>query len=134
METLGILWLVAAIVGPCIAIAPLIIWRNTNRANQLLALIAVQLGAAPRDVQAVLSGGSARIAAGKEHKLCPDCGARVVARAESCPGCGHQFKLAPRPLACPECGQDITHMPESCPKCGREFKYSTKAERDARRV
>lgn len=44
----GIFWFIACIfffiVGLCIAIAPLIIWRNTNRTNRLLALLLQQNG------------------------------------------------------------------------------------------
>jgi len=47
-EGAGIIGLVIALsillISICITIAPLIIWRNGNRTNRLLALIAVQVG------------------------------------------------------------------------------------------
>ncbi len=47
-EGLGIIWLIVLIaiiiVAICITIAPLIIWRNGNRTNRLLSLIALRLG------------------------------------------------------------------------------------------
>lgn len=38
------IWIFIALVSFCIAIAPLIIWRNTNRTNRLLALLLSQKG------------------------------------------------------------------------------------------
>jgi len=45
---LGIIWLMIVIailiISVCISVAPLIIWRNGNRTNRLLSLIALRLG------------------------------------------------------------------------------------------
>lgn len=125
MGGIGFVWLVMVIIGLCIAIAPLIIWRNTNRANRLLGQIAIQLGCNPDDIQLIFSGGRLKMRAGKNQKQCPGCNA-IRPNAEAvCSFCGHQFPMAPRKVACPDCQTDITHMPPECPECGRRFKYKT---------
>ena len=47
-EALGIMWVLAvaaiAIIAVCITVAPLIIWRNTNRMNRLLVLMLAKQG------------------------------------------------------------------------------------------
>ena len=43
MEIILLLWLIILIMGICLTIAPLIIWRNTNRTNILLQKIDKQL-------------------------------------------------------------------------------------------
>ena len=44
MEKIAILWLIFFVVGICITIAPLLIWRNGNRTNRLLALMLIRQG------------------------------------------------------------------------------------------
>ena len=55
-----VLGFVGVILGFCITIAPLIIWRNTNRANRLLALMAARAGVTPEETKAawIAGGGS----------------------------------------------------------------------------
>lgn len=55
-----VLGFVGIILGFCITIAPLIIWRNTNRANRLLALMAARAGVTPEEIKAawIAGGGS----------------------------------------------------------------------------
>lgn len=53
-----VLGFVGVILGFCITIAPLIIWRNTNRANRLLALMAARAGVTPKEIKDVwIAGG-----------------------------------------------------------------------------
>lgn len=47
-QALGIMWVLAVaaivIIAACITVAPLIIWRNTNRMNRLLVLMLAKQG------------------------------------------------------------------------------------------
>lgn len=47
-EALGIIWFLAVaalvVIAVCITVAPLIIWRNTNRMNRLLVLMLAKQG------------------------------------------------------------------------------------------
>ena len=47
-EALGIMWFLAVVslivIAVCITVAPLIIWRNTNRMNRLLVLMLAKQG------------------------------------------------------------------------------------------
>jgi predicted RNA-binding Zn-ribbon protein involved in translation (DUF1610 family) len=122
----GLLWIMMFIICLCIAIAPLIIWRNTNRTNRLLAIIAIKAGADIEEVRSVLNGGRVQFAPKASEKFCPACGAMRPATERVCKFCGHESAIAPRKIVCPDCGQDITHMPSECPKCGKRFTYKTK--------
>jgi hypothetical protein len=55
----GLLIVIAIIVFfICITIAPLIIWRNGNRTNRLLSLIALNVGVSPDQIRiAFYKGG-----------------------------------------------------------------------------
>lgn len=56
---LGLTWLFFFVIGILISIAPLMIWRNTNRQNKLLALMARQVGVPATSIRiAWLQGGS----------------------------------------------------------------------------
>lgn len=71
----GLVWVVLFIVCLCIAIAPLIIWRNTNRTNRLLAIIAMKVGTDTEEIRSVLNGGRVQFSPKASEKLCPTCGA-----------------------------------------------------------
>lgn len=47
-QALGIMWFLAVaalvVIAVCITVAPLIIWRNTNRMNRLLVLMLAKQG------------------------------------------------------------------------------------------
>lgn len=43
-------WLIFIVVGVLITVAPLVIWRNTNRQNRLLALMARNQGIPAVDI------------------------------------------------------------------------------------
>jgi hypothetical protein len=54
-----LIFIIILVVSFCIAIAPLFIWRNGNRTNRLLALIAINQGISADQVREVFySGGS----------------------------------------------------------------------------
>ncbi len=52
-----LVWLILVAIGLLITIAPLILWRNTNRTNRMLALIAEQLGVPPQRITYVYKNG-----------------------------------------------------------------------------
>lgn len=52
-----LIYLAILIIGLCITIAPLIIWRNGNRSNRMLVLIALQLGVPAKQIKDVFSKG-----------------------------------------------------------------------------
>ena len=52
-----LVWLVLVLIGVLITIAPLILWRNTNRTNWLLALIAEQVGVPPQRIANIYKNG-----------------------------------------------------------------------------
>ena len=60
-EGLGVVGLLISlailIIGLCITIAPLIIWRNGNRTNRLLAIIALHQGVPPEKIKDAFSKG-----------------------------------------------------------------------------
>jgi len=62
MEGLGIFGFLLIVLGICITIAPLLIWRNTNRTNRLLALQLARQGAKPEDVRSAWSDGGSHLA------------------------------------------------------------------------
>mgnify|MGYP006309077621 CR=1 FL=1 len=60
-EGLGVIGLLIPlamiVIGLCITIAPLIIWRNGNRTNRMLALIALQQGIPADKIKDAFSKG-----------------------------------------------------------------------------
>ncbi len=88
MEGIGVLWLLATIVSLCIAFAPLILWRNTNRTNRLLSMLAIQNGADPKHVAQVASGRAEPIRFPNGTKICPNCSTAQDAKIHVCGICG----------------------------------------------
>jgi hypothetical protein len=60
-EGLGIfgftIFIAFIVISICITLAPLVIWRNGNRTNRLLALIALHQGIPAQKIQEVFSKG-----------------------------------------------------------------------------
>jgi len=147
-----ILWIAAFIIGICITIAPLIIWRNTNRTNRLLALMLLRHGV-PREIviEAYDASGSSiggvpgsgvgfkQVAkeTAQNFKLSADDQKAEPIKPASryCHHCGSDAPLdadtcpsctrilPEHPVFCPKCGHEITHRPESCPGCGAKYRY-----------
>lgn len=88
MESLGIIWLIALIIGLCITFAPLFIWRNTNRTNRLLSMIAIQNGADAQHVAQVASGRAEPIRFPNGTKICQNCSSAQDAKTHTCRICG----------------------------------------------
>jgi membrane protease subunit (stomatin/prohibitin family) len=136
------------IFGICIAVAPLIIWRNTNRTNRLLAIIAVQLGAAEEDVRTAWdSGGGAipRVTGLKNGGILGALAgfrdnyrqamaeqntedsqdsqpASAAPTARFCAACGADD--IPLDVAtCPKCTRILPENPMFCPRCGHEITH-----------
>jgi len=113
-----IVWIFIVIVSFCIAIASLLIWRNTNRTNRLLALLLVQNGTEPNliskayygtgsdieylNVQSYsndqensatmpVQGTSANNDDSGRTKVCPACGTVCSANATKCRICPREF-------------------------------------------
>lgn len=111
-------WIFIAIVSFCIAIAPLLIWRNTNRTNRLLALLLTQNGTDPNLISKTYFGSGDNIEylgirsssnyqenAGNisvqdsptsineasKTKVCPACGTVCPASATKCRICPREF-------------------------------------------
>lgn len=125
MEGIALLWVATILISVCIAFAPLVIWRNTNRMNKMLGLVALRVGASPEEVRAVMLGGDPALKPDKRNKVCPSCKALRPVSESSCRFCGHAFVMAPQTTLCPDCGEDITHMPGECPRCGKAFIYKS---------
>lgn len=101
----GILWIFIFIVSICITIAPLLIWRNSNRTNRLLALLLAQNGTDPNLISKTYFGSGNDIeypgikelnyeeyTNGKDFKQCPKCGAKSPSNTTRCI-CNHIFDL-----------------------------------------
>lgn len=54
-------WLFFVVIAICITIAPLVIWRNTNRTNRLLALLLLQQGVPADTVNEVFKSGGSKV-------------------------------------------------------------------------
>lgn len=147
MEGLGFLWLIIFIISTCVAIAPLIIWRNTNRTNRLLALMLLQQGVKPEHVRKAWSQGGATLTSipGYEDMgivgALKDAGKAVQkiqkdfkeAAAEDtkpepvnptdryCHHCGTDAPLDAD--TCPSCTRILPEHPVFCPKCGHEITH-----------
>lgn len=119
----GLFWVVLLVICICIVIAPLIIWRNTNRMIEVLALIAIKNGVNGEELRAVLLGAKAKTKPNNTERICTKCLATRPATERKCRFCGQEPDMADRKIECTECGQDITHMPPECPKCGKRFTY-----------
>lgn len=153
MGGFAIVWvLFFAILGICITIAPLIIWRNTNRTNRLLALMLLRQGVPRDDVIAAYDASGSSIGgvpgsgvgfkqvakktvenfklSAEDQKPAP-----INPKSRYCHHCGSDApldaaacptctrQLPERPVFCPKCGHEITHRPESCPGCGAKYRY-----------
>jgi hypothetical protein len=90
-EGFGLLWLIATIIGLCITVAPLILWRNTNRTNRLLSMLVIQNGADPKHVAQVASGRAEPIRFPNGTKICPNCSSAQDAKIGSCRICGAEM-------------------------------------------
>lgn len=121
-----IIWAFLFILGICLAIAPLIIWRNTNRTNRMLAALLIKEGMSSKKVYQIFYGNDSAFKDYSDQKKCPVCNASAHVSSAACKECGHAYDVSPKRLSCPDCGHDITHMPENCPECGKTFKYKTK--------
>lgn len=149
MDNFGFFGIILLILGVCITIAPLIIWRNTNRTNRLLALQLARQGAKPEDVRSAWSQGGASLAtvpgyadtgimgaakeagrvlkktytefkdAAAEEKEEPAAPAAPTGRF--CPACGSDAPL--NATSCPSCSRDLAEKPIYCPKCGHEISH-----------
>lgn len=147
MEGLGLLWLIIFIISTCIAIAPLIIWRNTNRTNRLLALMLLQQGAKAEHVRGAWSQGGSTLAsipgyedmgivgalkdAGRAAQKIQKDFKEAAAEdpkpepadpvARYCHHCGTDAPLDAD--ACPTCTRLFARVPIFCPKCGHEISH-----------
>lgn len=157
MEGFAVVWVFFfVILTICITIAPLIIWRNTNRTNRLLALMLLYQGVPKKDViDAYEASGSSvggvpgsgvgfkelakktvdnfKLSA-EDEKLEP-----VKPTSRYCHQCGTDAPLdadacptctrlfSRAPLFCPKCAHEISHKPESCPGCEAKYQYKEKA-------
>lgn len=153
MEGLGIFGLLLIILGICITVAPLLIWRNGNRTNRLLALMLIRQGVPANVVnEAYDASGSSlggvpgsgvglaamakqaaenfKEASAPDEKPVP-----VQPIARFCHRCGTDapldaiscptcsHDLAAKPLYCPKCGHEISHRPPKCPGCRVGLKW-----------
>jgi hypothetical protein len=98
MLTFGLItWIFIATFSFCIAIAPLLIWRNTNRTNRLLALLLVQNGVEPSLISKTYYGSGINVDDlgikesdnqksynAEEFKECPKCGEKLPLNATRC--------------------------------------------------
>ena len=65
--------------------------------------------------------GDTEVEAGVEFE-CPNCGTRVAATAQVCPGCGAEFaEEAVEQFECPLCNAVVDVSATSCPNCGVAF-------------
>ncbi len=62
---------------------------------------------------------TAPAAEAKAEKFCPNCGAKVSARAKFCGECGNKFAAKD---ACPNCGAKIAANAKFCGECGTKLK------------
>jgi hypothetical protein len=143
MDNFGFFGLILFTLGVCITIAPLILWRNTNRTNRLLALQLARQGAKPEDVRSAWSDGGSHLAsvpgyedtgllgaakgaaenfkaAYSEAKV-EDKPAPVPPKNRFCPSCGSDADLTAS--TCPSCSRDLAEHALYCPKCGHEISH-----------
>ncbi|SFM20455.1 Double zinc ribbon [Desulfomicrobium norvegicum] len=151
MEGLGLLWIIFLVLSGCVTIAPLIIWRNTNRTNRLLALMLLQQGAKPEHVRGAWSqsGSSLTSIPGYEDMgivgALKDAGravqkiqkdfkeaasedpkpAPIKPKSRYCHHCGSDAPL--EASACPTCTRELPDRPVFCPKCGHEISHRPEA-------
>lgn len=141
MEGVGIIWLLMFIVGICITISPLIVWRNTNRTNRLLALLLVRQGVPKSDILSAYNVGGAslssvpgigskfedavkqavtnfREAAAPEQKASPE---PAEPRGRFCHLCATDAPLDA--TVCPGCKTPLPENPVHCPRCGHEVTH-----------
>ena len=141
MEGLGMVGFLLFVLGICITIAPLLIWRNTNRTNRLLALQLARMSTPPMDVRRAWSDGGSHLAsvpgyedtgmlgvakdavktfsaAISEEKQKP---APAPPKSRFCPACGSDAPLTA--TKCPSCSRDLADKPLYCPKCGHEISH-----------
>lgn len=156
MGGFSFVWFVVfVILGICITIAPLIIWRNTNRTNRLLALMLLRQGVPAKVVvEAYTASGSSIGGVPGSGVGFKDIAKKVVddfkisvedvkpdpvpPKSRFCPNCGSDAPLgatscpsctrilAEHPVHCPKCGHEITHQPAECPGCGTKYRYKGK--------
>ena len=147
MEGIGLFGVLLVILGICITIAPLIIWRNTNRTNRLLALMLSQRGVKPERVRAAWSQSGSTLASipGYEDMgivgALKDAGravqkiqkdfkeaaaedpkpAPIKPKSRYCHHCGSDAPLDA--AACPTCTRLFARVPIFCPTCGHEISH-----------
>ena len=134
------------IFSVCLTIAPLLIWRNTNRTNRLLAVMLAKQGVkkdilkrtwdlSGADFNQIFTESAAEVAQKSfvftederpnpiqpKSRFCHHCGSDAPLNFDACPTCTRI--LPDNPVFCPKCAHEITHRPESCPGCGTKFKY-----------
>lgn len=147
MESIGaMLTILCFVVAIAIAIAPLYIWRNTNRANRLLALIAMRSGCDGDEIKAAwtATGGqltsvpglqgygmlgvakktveSFRQAVSEQPKTKPS--SRAEPKNRYCQYC--DTTAARDALACPTCAREFPARAVFCPRCGHEITHMPK--------
>lgn len=59
--SLSVVWMILIVVLLCVTLAPLFLWRNTNRMNRLLALQILQAGVDSELVVAAWKGSGGEI-------------------------------------------------------------------------
>lgn len=150
MAGLGIIWIVVCIIsiiiGVCITISPLIIWRNTNRTNRLLALSLAQQGVPKTVITRAWEQSGSDVA----HVFGPTAYERNTAAVKQA---AHNLKaeatapdVKPEPAAptgrycaacdttapldatsCPTCNREFPAHAVHCPKCGHEITHQPTA-------
>lgn len=148
MEGLGIFGILIIVLGICITIAPLIIWRNTSRTNRLLALQLAKMNVDQIDVRSAWDGGGSHLASVPGYEdtgflgAVKDAGVALKKTAENfkaasaeekqkpvpvqpknrfCPACGADAPLTA--ASCPSCTRHLADKPLYCPKCGHEISH-----------
>lgn len=114
----AIAWIFIATVSFCIAIAPLIIWRNTNRTNRLLTLLLTQVKTDPILI------GKTYYGSGNDLEYL---GIRAFTSHQENPT--HMSAQNPvtsnddsgKPKVCPACGTECPSNATKCRICPREF-------------
>jgi len=134
------------ILSICLTIAPLLIWRNTNRTNRLLAVMLARQGVKKdilkrtweldgSDFNQIFTESAAEMAKKTfvftedespnpiepKSRFCHHCGSDAPLNSDACPTCTRILPI--NAIFCPKCAHEITHRPELCPGCGTKFKY-----------
>lgn len=146
MAGFGVIGIIVFVLGICVSIAPLIIWRNTNRTNRILALIAAQQGVP----KALITRAWEQSGSDVDHVFGPTAFEKNTAAAKQavsnfkfeagsvapkpepaaptgryCPACDTAAPLGS--TACPQCEREFPDHAVHCPKCGHEITHQPAA-------